>query len=143
MNCKFCKQKLVEYIEGKLPVDVKVQIEQHLLDCNECAEELKIISIAEKTIDNEKAIESNPFLITRVMAGIEEIELRKIEKQSVPAFQKVLQPILITVSLAAALFIGIIAGNLYHTKQTVSDVPTELAYMDDASLESINLLANE
>jgi hypothetical protein len=52
-----------------------------------------------------------------------------------------LKPVLITISIAAALLIGIMAGNIYQPSQQ-QQIPVELTYMDDAALESVNLVAN-
>jgi anti-sigma factor RsiW len=142
MNCNLCQQEIIAYHEGRLPEGTKAQVEMHLKDCIQCNEELSLISVAEKTIVTEKTIEFNPFLSTRVMAAVEEIE----RKQTIPAYQRVLKPALITLSIAIAMFVGILAGNLYqsHTLvQSNSEIPTELASLDDASLESINMFVNE
>jgi anti-sigma factor RsiW len=146
MNCKLCQQEMIAYHEGSLPGGTRAQIEIHLSECIQCGEELSIISLAEKTIAKEKANNSNPFLSTRVMAFIDELERKQMDKQTIPVFQRVLKPALITFSIAVAMFIGILSGSLYQTHtlvQSNNEIPSELANLDDASLESVNMFVNE
>jgi hypothetical protein len=143
MNCQQCHILLEDFRDNKMSVEIKGQVEAHLAGCKKCAEDLQLINFSKKVIESEKAIQSNPFLSTRIMSSIEELELKQAEKQSIPSYQKVLRPALITISIAAAMFIGIMAGNLFQPKQPANQIPVELAYMNDAALESVNVFANE
>ena len=141
MNCQLCQKELNAYREGLLPEGIRVQVENHLGDCIECAESFHLVSLANKVMDEEKRLQSNPFLITRIMAGIEELEQNRESHQRIPSYQKVLKPVLISVSIAAAIFIGVMVGNIYLPTQPTNHLPVEMTYMNDAALESVDLFS--
>ncbi len=141
MNCVLCQKELDAYREGTLPEGIRIQVETHLRTCKECSESFHLISISSQVIDKEKRTQPNPFLVTRIMAGIEEMEQRHESTRRISANQKVLKPVLISVSIAAAIFIGIMAGNIYLPAQPASNFPVEMLYMNDAALESVDLFS--
>ncbi len=142
MNCQLCQKELEAYREGELPEGIMIQVKAHLGDCQDCAEMNQLFILSEKVIQEEKNLQSNPFLVTRIMAGIEEMAQGYESYQPVSIFQKVLKSALITVSLAAAILFGVVAGNLYKPLTTVNKIPAEMAYLNDAALESVDLLTN-
>jgi predicted anti-sigma-YlaC factor YlaD len=141
MNCNLCKQELEAYHDGRLPEGIRAQVKSHLENCRECAAIYQMEIVANKVIVDEKQVQSNPFLSTRVMAEIEALELQSANSKKIPVYRLALKPVLITISIAAALLIGIMAGNIYQPSQQ-QQIPVELTYMDDAALESVNLVAN-
>lgn len=138
MNCELCKQEFDSYIDGKLSDDLKNQIDAHLLICSDCKEFYRFQILAGRVIAAEKELEVNPFLATRVMAEIEKRESRSV--RSVP---NVLRPVLITISMAAAVFLGVIMGSIPQNNKFRKTIPVELALIDDTRIESIDLLSNE
>ncbi len=141
MNCVLCQKELDAYCEGTLPDGIRIQVETHLGNCKECAKSYHVISISNRVIEEEKRLHSNPFLITRIMAGIEEREQRPESTRRLPVYQKMLKPVLIGVSIAAAIFIGVMAGNIYLPTQSTNNFPVEMLYMNDAALESVELFS--
>lgn len=141
MNCQLCQKELDAYQEGTLPEGIRIQVETHLGECKACAESFQLASLANKVMDAEKKIKSNPFLVTRIMAGIEELEQNRAGYQRVPAYRRVLKPALISVSIAAAIFIGVLVGNISLPTQSVNKLPVEMTYMNDAALESVELFS--
>jgi hypothetical protein len=141
MNCQLCQKESDKYREGKLSDDLRTKVESHLQQCNECAESYRIQSIAESIIYQEKAINPDINLTARIMARIENLEDTgyKISKP----FIRVLQPALIVASMAAAIFIGVLIGNIYKPAGTVISRPVELSLIDDATIESVDILSNE
>jgi hypothetical protein len=75
------------------------------------------------------------------MAGIEELEQNRANYQRTPSFQRVLKPVLISVSIAAAIFIGVLVGDIYFPAQPTNKLPVEMTYMNDAALESVDLFS--
>jgi predicted anti-sigma-YlaC factor YlaD len=138
MNCQTCQKELGFYLQGKLPEDMKVQVEEHLKECKECTEEYLLINVSERVISEEKQKESNPFLATRIMAAIDQ----KQESYKVPVYSKLLKPVLISISIAVAIMLGVLEGDLYKPAQT-NKIPAELVYMDDAAIESVNMFSNQ
>lgn len=138
MNCNLCKQELEAYLEGRLPESTWVQIKTHLESCSDCTAIYQMETIANRVIADEKQVQSNPFLATRVMAGIEAMEQQSINQESIPVYRKALKPAFVTLSVVAAVLIGVFAGNSYQPSQQ-QRIPVELIYMNDALLESVNL----
>ena len=141
MNCKLCQENLDAYREGKLPAGMMTQVESHLETCDSCSRVLKIQLLADRVIVVEKDSEPDPFLATRVMAGIENLENAGMEK--VTPFSGILRPAFIGLSIAAAVLFGIFLGNLSHPAREAGKIPVELALINDASLESVDLLSLE
>ena len=141
MNCQLCQKELDAYQEGTLPEGIRIQVETHLGECKACAESFQLISLADKVMNAEKEIKSNPFLVTRIMAGIEELEQNRESYQRITAYHSVLKPALISVSIAAAIFIGIFVGNIYLPAQSINKLPVEMTYMNDAALESVEMFS--
>ena len=75
-----------------------------------------INQLIENFIAEERNTESNPFLSTRIMAAIEKRNSREL--MHVPLVWKTA---LVAFSLAAAVFTGIAAGNLYQSKNDESE----------------------
>lgn len=141
MNCQLCQKELDAYREGTLPEGIRIQVENHLGDCKECAKSFRLLSLSDNVMNEEKRSQSNPFLVTRIMAGIEELELNRASRERIPVYQKVLKPVLISVSVAAAIFIGVLAGSSYLPAQSTDRIPVEMTYMNDAALESVELFS--
>lgn len=142
MNCQLCQKELDAYRGGKLPEGIMIQVKAHLESCDTCAQMNQLIFLSDKVMDEEKNLQSNPFLVTRIMAGIEELAPGYESYQPVSVFQKVLKSAIVTVSLAAAIFIGVVAGNLYKPSTPVNKLPVEMVYLNDAALESVDRLTN-
>ncbi len=140
MNCQLCQKNLEAYSGDNLPPDMKTQLEAHLYTCNECSEILRLQSITDSVIEQEKKLTSNPFLATRIMAEIENIET---PVKTVSLLTRVLRPALLTASLAAAIFSGIMIGSISRPADTGNRIPMELALIDDARIESVDVLSND
>ncbi|MBN2482099.1 MAG: zf-HC2 domain-containing protein [Bacteroidales bacterium] len=143
MNCKTCKENLDAYLNGSLPEDMIQVMKAHLNGCADCRTYYSTFLLAEKVMHEERQLEPNPFLATRVMAKIEALEEVPAVAQKGNVFSRVWQPFLVTVSVTAAIFIGVMAGSLYNTGQAYGQIPEELVYLDDAAMESLPVLMNE
>lgn len=141
MNCQLCQKESDKYREGKLSGDLRIQVESHLKQCNDCAESFRIQSLADSIINHERAIEPKNDLTARIMERIEILE--NTDYKITNPFMRVLQPALIITSIAAAIFIGVLIGNIYKPAGTVISRPVELSLIDDATIESVDILSNE
>ena len=141
MNCQVCQKELDAYREGKLPGDMKTQVEAHLKICAECAENYRIELLADSVINREKVRNPDSYLTSRIMARIENPE--ETGYKTISPFIRILKPALIMTSVAAAIFVGVLIGNIY--KSSVSDIPrpVELALIDDIAIESVDILSNQ
>jgi predicted anti-sigma-YlaC factor YlaD len=120
---------------------MKVQVESHLKECKPCSGIYRLQILADKVIDQEKELQPDLFLATRVMAYVDNLEGSGYKSATV--FTRVFKPALITASMAAAVFSGIMLGNLSRPVTDREKIPVEFALIDDASLESVNILSNE
>jgi predicted anti-sigma-YlaC factor YlaD len=143
MNCQLCQKELDAYLMGKSPVGTRIQVEEHLGMCSECAESYRLVKLATDVISEEKDLKSNPFLVTKIMAGIEEAEQKHERYITIPIYQNLIKSALMTGSVAAAMFIGILVGNIYKPTPRLQSLPTELASLNDAALESVDLFSIE
>jgi predicted anti-sigma-YlaC factor YlaD len=142
MNCNLCKQELEGYREGKLPEGIEAQVKAHLEGCSDCAAIYQMEMVANRVIIDEKQVQSNPFLVTRIMAEIETLEQLSKGSERIPVYKKVLKPVLVTITVAASILIGVLVGNVYQPASDSNKIPVELTYMNDAALESVDLVAN-
>lgn len=140
MNCSLCKENLEAYREQRLPVSIRTQVENHLQNCSGCKAIYQMEVLAYKVVEEEKETQPNPFLATRVMVGIEALEMPASTR--VPVYRKIIKPALISLSLSAAVTLGVLVGSLYQPGSDHEKVPVELSYVNDALLESVDLLSD-
>jgi len=143
MNCKTCIEKLTANPEIKRGIILNSSLAEHLRECDDCRAFYLAGLVTSKLISDEKKFEPNPFLSTRVLSVIESNEKLQINAYKRNIFNRILQPALLTVSLSAAIFIGISMGNLYSITGTSQAVPEELLYLNDSAMESIAVYLNE
>ena len=142
MNCRLCIEKMEEYLEGKMPPDTKTQVEAHLRECEQCNNLYMEFLSAEEVIREEKELLPDPFLTSRIMAEVESTIMKEPHRSLSPV--RILKPLVITISAAAAIFAGIVLGySLTHFNNGAEKAPSELALSNDAVIESVNFLANE
>ena len=141
MNCQLCQKESDAYRGDKLSHDMRIQVESHLKTCVTCSEIYRVIAISDKVFNHEKEMQANPFLATRIMARIGSPEFDK--DKNIPVYTWILKPALITLSMAAAIFLGIVVGNLSRPTDMNEVLPLELALIDDAAIESVDILSNE
>lgn len=143
MNCKTCQEIVIRYQKEAIPADTKPLIKAHLDTCETCQKFFAASKVIHEFVANESKVQVNPFLATRVMAQIEALEQKQTGKSLVTARVQKLQPFLLAASVIVAVFLGIQAGNLVQTGNTVNQTPEELMYLNDAAMESLSVFMNE
>jgi predicted anti-sigma-YlaC factor YlaD len=141
MNCQLCQKESEAYHEGKVSPDLRAQIEFHLSECNKCLEIFNVQILALRIIDHEKELCPNPFIVTRIMTQLDNVDSSAY--RAAGGLIKVLRPALIVTSLAAAVFFGIIIGNIYRPSETRYLIPLELKLINDASIEAVDVFSFE
>lgn len=141
MNCRICQNEMDAYLKGQLSAEKRSMVETHMGQCRDCAEIYRLSVLANLVISGEKEVSSNPFLVTRVMAGIENSDLRDGQITRIPMYHHLVRSVIITSSLAAAILIGVLIGNFYLPSVPGRQLPAELVYLDDASLESVDMFS--
>lgn len=138
MNCELCHKEFDAWHKDRLTPERRDQVDSHIKTCSECNEYYRVQILTDRVIAVEKELPVNPYLSARVMA---EIENRQAKVKVY--FPGILRPVLMTVSMAAAVFLGVMMGSLPQRNLNGNELPVELALMDDAGLESIEILLNE
>lgn len=136
MDCNNCRDMIDDYLEGKLAEAQQSAFESHLQSCSECAELLRVQRLSDSVIKYEKSLSPGFFLTEKIMAGIEK------PGESETVFTRILRPALLTLSVAAAIFAGVMIGSIYKTSPGYQ-VPVELTLMNDIQIESLDILASE
>lgn len=136
MDCIY-RNRIGYYIEGKPGREEKLSFEDHLAHCPECMELVQLQKMLDGIIDEEKNIAPDPHLSDRIMTRIE-----SSGKETGSTLVRILSPVAVTISVAAAIFAGVLIGNI-SAKPEVKPVPVELTLMDDIAMESVNILTNE
>ena len=138
MNCELCHKEFDAWHKDRLTPAMRDQVESHIKTCSECNEFYKIQILADRVISGEKELQANPYMSARVMAEIE-----NPQAEGKVYFPGILRPVLITVSMATAVFLGVMMGSIPHRNLNVNELPLELALIDDSGLESIEILLTE
>lgn len=141
MNCQQCKREIDSFQDGKLPLGLRTQILNHLEECKSCAGVYRVQELIDYVIDREKDIMPDPFLATRISVHIQSLN----EQEKTPDFfiRRILKPVLVTLSMAAAIFAGIMLGNLSQSTESAGSIPAEFALINDARMENMDLFLNE
>ena len=142
MECAFIRKNLFAIAEKQLPAEELVRVETHLETCGECSEMVGFFHLLEMGIGSVKKAEPDPFISTRTLA---KLDSRFPEAGRTGRFQArlVLQPALISLFIALAIFAGILSGRYGYMRHdqsaTVSEtemLKSELAIDELASEES-------
>ncbi len=134
MNCKAIQDKIIFYLEGSLSGEETAAIRQHLGSCGKCQALSQEIESTLGWIEKQKQSKPSPFILTRVMASIENRERGKTT-----LWRGVLHPALVSVAVAAGILFGVFLGiNLEQNTPGKAVENLEASYyMDDFQHEPI------
>ena len=141
MNCTDYQDKFDRYVEGRLTDNLRQEIDDHIENCFECRELLALTELSELVFREEKKIESNPFLSSKIMAQLEDKQRARSESEILSI--RVLRPILVAASIILAVILGISVGNMSSSVYLSHQLPDELIYINDAEIESLSLFITE
>ncbi|MEK6651601.1 MAG: DUF2275 domain-containing protein [Nitrospirota bacterium] len=120
MECNRIQEKLSEYIEGPIPLDEKMLVEEHLKSCEKCREALSELEKTIGHIKNQKEIEPPSWLTQKVMAKIRaEAEPKK------GLFGKLFYPLHIKLPVGAVATIAIALTTIYIFKAIQPEIKLE------------------
>ena len=122
MKCKKAQRMLNRYLDHILAPGEEVNLQEHIRICPQCRNRLREIEQLQELLGTETAYEPNPFLWTRVKAGLQ-------EPNSVPGLFplpviiKAWVPLAILIILLAIFTLSRIPGvenqSLYHKPQSM------------------------
>jgi hypothetical protein len=144
MNCRDFQDNLFAYGEGKLAQDIRETMTGHAEQCESCSRLLAGYKAMEYAIEKEKALETDPFVTTRIVQRLENNAAK-----GVLSANPVLRPALITLLLLAALMTGYLVGNqgtatgtqISAESNTIEVLKTDF-YVNDFVDEDITLLTD-
>lgn len=130
MNCKDTNKLMLQFLDDELSAEKTSEMNEHLMVCSECSNELSRVEQLYSLIEEEKnEFSHNPYLSSKVLNRI------KDDKEQESILLKPMRYALIASLSAAAVFVGIIMGSFF------SNVNSNVVQSD--SDESIELLADE
>jgi predicted anti-sigma-YlaC factor YlaD len=127
MKCKDVRTKLPDYLEGGTLPGMQA-VAEHLAECEACRDFSIVVSDALHTLESEKLTEYDPFLFTRIQAGIENKRSRnRLGPVRFPARQLAYAMVFFFLVVA-----GIGLGRLFSNQQALAtDYKTEIYYLQD------------
>jgi len=73
MECKKCHSQLSDYLEGKLEKQEMQEIAAHLNVCSDCSSFAIFLKSTLDIIEEEKQIQPDAFMYSRIMAGLDSL----------------------------------------------------------------------
>lgn len=108
MNCKLYQKQLVKYLDGELPSELAMQLQEHISKCSTCSNMLEQLQSIDKAVEDEKnGFIQNPLLTQRVMINLNKVAIDPDESRFSIRY------ITIATLAAAGLAIGILIGTLF------------------------------
>ncbi len=77
MNCKEVENNLIFFIEGNLPENKQVDFNNHLNSCDNCKVLYQKLKADLLVIENDKITEPNPFLYSRIIENLKQVESKE------------------------------------------------------------------
>ncbi len=134
MKCNSVHKQMMAYLDGSADDDSRDRIEAHLKDCSHCSEFLKVLKRSLDQIDEEKLVKPDPYMFTRIMAGLEKPQ----PAISTSKLQVAFQAIAFIAIIAIGIYSGIITGKNFSDNKAVSvDYQNEIYYLDELQHENM------
>lgn len=146
MKCTEFQKKMIFYIDADLDKVENDAMEAHLQKCEECRILFNQFVSCYRSAETEHQPEANPFLYTRIMQKIENMQERRTYSTLKPALVKFLQPSLFSLFLIVGISIGVFLGSQFQVNEqkTKAMASTEEIYMNDFEMEELEIgLINE
>ena len=110
MNCKTIHKNLIFFLGNELPENEMEQIKSHITECDGCALFLEDLQKTLAVIDEEKMLESNPFLYSRLKVKLNDYGEKSPAQGWLTQLKPALQPIAFSVLLALGIYSGFKIG---------------------------------
>jgi hypothetical protein len=120
MRCEERFYDYIDYVKGKLPLDVSLEIDKHILSCNRCKKEVENIRSFTLTLDDFNVVGPTDIYFTNLVPIINE----KIENSKKIAIEK--HNILF--SVVSVIVFAIILAFTYNVSNTQISTQTFVNY---------------
>lgn len=147
MNCKEFKNRIPDYLDQKLTIDLTNQFNEHLKNCSECSLLFEKMNNTLLLLNKPDRIAEQPYYYTQLKQKMENRLQQNESFWHVLISKKVLQPILYLGSIIIAVYIGILIGSgtpttTQYAEKTKTDtsyieVLAQYQYFNELELESI------
>ena len=134
MNCRLVHNHLIDYLDDKIDNDMRKEIEAHLKDCSHCSEFLIWLKKAFNLINEEKQVKHDPYLLTRIMAKLEDRKPVILRNRFRMAFQTVAYIAIIVTGIYSGILIG---KNFTNESPVSADYQNEIYYLDELQHENM------
>jgi predicted anti-sigma-YlaC factor YlaD len=140
MKCKEVRKRLGDYASGDLKPEVYEMVSEHLKLCIKCSALLEELNSTMRLINKRERLEPNPFLYTRIKEKLHDSQENEI-RVKIPVFRRVLQPVMLSLLLAGAIFTGIKLGDTIVSEQEQTNTYAEETeyYLNDMEHESLEV----
>lgn len=141
MECKSCRENLEAYRRGDLPEGMITRVKSHLLLCRDCDDINRLEILADRIIDSAGEALPGSLSTGAIMEYISKHAASGTERPG--RVYSIIRPLLLAGSVAAALFAGILIGDLYTGNARLQPEPEELSLLNDSELEQVFSLSDE
>lgn len=141
MDCRSCHNQLNNYLDGKLSLSQKQELDEHVAACASCHAMLGTHMLVQTFIDNEKAMYPSPFLADRIKETIH--NLPQAKRPTPTVWMTPMRQIAAAAAIIACLTSGYLLGQTYVSHMNASDTNEEISMLNDAYIENIDLVLNE
>ncbi len=138
MICKEVHKKMNAYLNRELDQKELVDFELHLNDCTSCRHLINEVKQTMQLAETKKVLQADPFMFTRIQAKLE----NKATKR--PIWQKVMQPVLVSMILVIGLFAGVAIGSKYYNDKVMlesnsTETIEQGVFLNEMAYESLEL----
>jgi anti-sigma factor RsiW len=134
VNCKLIRNQLIGYLDDKIDNDRRKEIEAHLKDCSHCSEFLIRLEKVYNLINEEKQVQHDPYMFTRIMARLEDRKPVILRNRFRMAFQTVAYIAIIVTGIYSGILIG---KNFTNYSPVSADYQNEIYYLDELQHENM------
>jgi len=134
MKCNSIHNQLIGYLDDEIDNDLRNEIEAHLKECSHCSEFLIRLKKAFDLVDEEKQMQHDPYMITRIIARLEDRKPMILKNKFRMAFQTVAFVALIAIGIYSGILIG---KNFTNESPISADYQNEIYYLDELQHENM------
>jgi hypothetical protein len=133
MKCEERFYDYIDYVKGKLPSDISLEIDKHISSCNQCKKEVENIKSFILTLDNFNVKEPNEIYFTNLITIInEKIENKKRNKIENIQYNKL-------VSVMSLIIFAVILALTYNVSNVQISTQTFVNDKMELSVDNYNL----
>ncbi len=131
MNCKEFKNRIPDYLDQKLTIDLTNQFNEHLKNCSDCSLLFEKMNNTLLLLNKPDRISEQPYYFTQLKQKMENRIHPNESFFQVLLTKKIIQPVLYLGSIIIAVYIGILIGSgTPNTTQYAEKTKTDTSYIE-------------